>query len=180
MKIEKLLWSSTKVDILKYLIFRRQGVSIRALESELSWSFPAIKKQVDILLEADIIDIDKNNNKWSIYINKHVDTLVRKVFLYSLEYEIWNLFLKYDTIIPSYYLWKLFWNNTDADIVVVYTYIDREAVDYIKREINELFRWYFIEIISMVFMSKDDFLRRYRLADKFVLSLINYEKINKR
>lgn len=180
MKIEKLLWSSTKVDILKYLIFRRQGVSIRALESELSWSFPAIKKQVDILMEADIIDIDKNHNKWSIYIKKQVDTLVRKVFLYSLEYEISNLFIKYDTIIPSYYLWKLFWNSTDADIVVVYTYIDREAIDYIKREINELFRWYFIEMISMVFMSKDDFLRRYRLADKFVLSLINYEKFNKK
>jgi hypothetical protein len=35
MNLEKLFGSKAKVDILKYLIFRRQGVSMRALETEL-------------------------------------------------------------------------------------------------------------------------------------------------
>jgi len=35
MNLEKLFGSKTKVDILKYLIFRRQGVSMRALETEI-------------------------------------------------------------------------------------------------------------------------------------------------
>ena len=52
MNLEKLFGSKTKVDIIKYLLFRRQGVSMRALEAELGWTFPAIKKQVDSLEEA--------------------------------------------------------------------------------------------------------------------------------
>ena len=68
MKLDKFLGSKTKVDILKYLIFRRQGISIRALEHEIPWTFPAIKKQVDSLEESEIVDIDKEGNKWSIVI----------------------------------------------------------------------------------------------------------------
>ncbi|MDR0282811.1 MAG: hypothetical protein LBI53_06075 [Candidatus Peribacteria bacterium] len=52
MNLEKLFGSKTKVDILKYLLFRRQGISMRALESELERTFPAIKKQVDSLEES--------------------------------------------------------------------------------------------------------------------------------
>ena len=47
--------SKTKSDILKYLIFRRQGVSMRALEAEIGWTFPAIKKQVDSSLHLERI-----------------------------------------------------------------------------------------------------------------------------
>ena len=47
MDLEKLFGSKAKVDILKYLLFKRQGLSLRALESDLTWTFPAIKKQVD-------------------------------------------------------------------------------------------------------------------------------------
>jgi hypothetical protein len=32
---------------------------MRALESELEWTFPAIKKQVDSLDEANVIDVNK-------------------------------------------------------------------------------------------------------------------------
>ena len=52
MKLEKLFGSRTKSDILKYLVFRRQGISVRAFESELTRSFPAIKKQIDALEDA--------------------------------------------------------------------------------------------------------------------------------
>jgi len=33
---------------------------MRALESELEWTFPAIKKQVDALNEASVIDVNKD------------------------------------------------------------------------------------------------------------------------
>ena len=33
---------------------------MRALESELDWTFPAIKKQVDSLKLANVIDINKD------------------------------------------------------------------------------------------------------------------------
>ena len=49
MKLDKLFGSKAKADILKYLVFRRQGISMRAFESELEWSFPAIKKQISQL-----------------------------------------------------------------------------------------------------------------------------------
>lgn len=61
MNLEKLFGSKTKVDILKYLLFKRQGVSMRALESEIPWTFPAIKKQVDSLNESNVIDVNKDN-----------------------------------------------------------------------------------------------------------------------
>gem|GEM_PF-1550978 len=72
MKLDKFLGSKTKVDILKYLIFRRQGISIRALEHEIPWTFPAIKKQVDSLEDSEIVDIDKEGNKRSIVIRPSV------------------------------------------------------------------------------------------------------------
>lgn len=172
MKLEKLLWSGTKVDILKYLVFKRQCVSIRALESELTWSFPAIKKQVDLLLEAWIIEIDKSNAKWSIYFEKSINDLVRKVFLYSLEHEIKVLFESYDLAITKYFFGKLFGKNFDIDLVVVYKFLERPAIDKIKEDISNILKSYFIDVAQIVFMPHEDFERRYRLADKFVLSLI--------
>jgi len=62
MNLEKLFGSKTKVDILKYLLFRRQGVSMRALESELERTFPAIKKQVDSLEESGILAVNKEGS----------------------------------------------------------------------------------------------------------------------
>ncbi len=84
MKLDKFLGSKTKVDILKYLVFRRQGISIRALEHEIPWTFPAIKKQVDSLDESEIVDIDKEGNKWSIIIRPAAAEIVRGMLLYVL------------------------------------------------------------------------------------------------
>jgi len=61
MHLEKLFGSKTKVDILKYLLFRRQGVSMRALEAELGRTFPSIKKQVDSLEECGVLHIEKES-----------------------------------------------------------------------------------------------------------------------
>lgn len=70
MKLDKLFGSKAKADILKYLVFRRQGISMRAFESELERSFPAIKKQIDQLDDAGVIEINKESNKRSIYLTE--------------------------------------------------------------------------------------------------------------
>jgi len=55
---------------LKYLVFRRQGISARAFESELTWSFPAIKKQIDALEEASVVTITKTTSKRAVYLTE--------------------------------------------------------------------------------------------------------------
>lgn len=184
MNIEKLIWSKTKTDIIKYLLFRRQWISIRALETELEWSFPAIKKQIDSLLEAEIITIDKDNNKWAIYISSDIQELIKKIFIQSIEFSINKEFIKYDTIIEKYYLWNFFGNpinnnSQNIDIIVIYKGIWKDFIEKIKEKISEIFKDNFINDIWMVFMSSEDFQRRYRLSDKFVLSILrNTKNIN--
>jgi hypothetical protein len=46
------------------------------------------------------------------------------------------------------------------------------ALDKMKEEINDLFRKYFIDTVALVLMSNDEFSKRQRLADKFVLNLL--------
>ncbi len=159
MNIEKFIWSKTRAGIIKYLLFKRQWISMRALENDLDWSFTAIKKQVDSLLEADILKIEKNHTKWSIYINDDVLDLIRNIFLYSLEFELNKVFDTYSWVLEKYYLWKIFWNDINADIVIIYKNWEEE---FLKD----------VENIGVVFMQSWDFQRRYRLADKFVLNLI--------
>lgn len=178
MKLEKLFWSSTKLDILKYLIFKRQWISMRALESELTWSFPAIKKQIDLLLDADIINVEKDTAKFSIYIKWWIHDLVKKFLLYNIESELSNLFKLYSKEIKNCYFWKTFWQPLDIDLVVIYCWIEWNILANLKHEINEIFKKNFIDIIQIVFMSENDFNNRYKFADKFVLSVLqNWRKL---
>lgn len=172
MKLDKFLGSKTKVDILKYLIFRRQGISIRALEHEIPWTFPAIKKQVDSLDDSEIVDIDKEGNKWSIVIRPSVMENIRGLLLYCLSDDLKALFSKYEYIIDSYYLGKIFGNNMELDMVIIYKNCEKALLDVVKEEISNVFRNFFIETAQISFMSLDEFQRRYRLADKFVLNLM--------
>lgn len=172
MKLDKFLGSKTKVDILKYLIFRRQGISIRALEHEIPWTFPAIKKQVDSLEESEIVDIDKEGNKWSIVIRPSVAEHMRNLLLYCLSEELKVLFTKYEYIIESYYLGKIFGNALDLDMVIIYKNCEKALLDVVKEDISNIFRGFFIETAQVSFMSIEEFQRRYRLADKFVLNLM--------
>ena len=56
--------------------------------------------------------------------------------------------------------------------MVVYKFLERPAIDKIKEDISNILKSYFIDVAQIVFMPHEDFERRYRLADKFVLSLI--------
>ena len=52
--------------------------------------------------------------------------------------------------------------------------MEKPQIDELKNWISELFREFFIENASIVFMSAEERERRYRLADKFVLQVIRY------
>jgi hypothetical protein len=172
MKLEKLFGSKTKVDIIKYLLFKRQGVSMRALETELTWTFPAIKKQIDALNDAEVIDVDKDHTKRSITIKKDFYEQIKIVFMYCMRSDIKQLFARHESMIDSYYEGKIFGYALDMDLVVIYKNADKEQLALIKEEISEIFRHYFIEMVNVVFMSHDERQKRYRLADKFVLTVL--------
>lgn len=172
MNLEKLFGSKTKVDILKYLLFRRQWVSMRALESELEWTFPAIKKQVDSLKLANAIDINKEWTGWSITIRPEIAKLLKEMFYYGLKWELIDLFVTYEFMIEKYFFGKSFGINLDMDLVVIYKNLEKPQIDKIKESISDIFRWYFIEVVNVVFMSFDEWNKRYRLADRFVLDIM--------
>lgn len=172
MKLDKFLGSKAKVDILKYLVFRRQAISIRALEHEIPWTFPAIKKQVDSLEESEIVDIDKEGNKWSITLRPSISEYIKTLLLYCLGEDLKYLFGKYEYIIETYYLGKIFGQALDLDMVVIYKNCEKALLETVKDDISNMFRNYFIETAQISFMSIEEFQRRYRLADKFVLNLM--------
>jgi hypothetical protein len=58
------------------------------------------------------------------------------------------------------------------DLVVIYKNCEKQQIDVIKENINEIFRKYFIETVSVVFMSLEEREKRYRLADRFVLQIM--------
>jgi hypothetical protein len=174
MHLDKLFGSKTKVDILKYLLFRRQGVSMRALETELERTFPAIKKQIDSLKKANIIEIGDDANKRSIILKDECTAPIRGIFLFGIEQQLKDSFNQNQSIIDRYYLGKFFGSALDMDLIVIYKDCEREEVEPIKIQISDIFREHFIENISVVFMSAQEWDQRYRLADKFVLNIMKH------
>lgn len=172
MNLEKLFWSKTKVDILKYLLFRRQWVSMRALEAELEWTFPAIKKQVDSLNEAQVIDVNKDGQWRAISIKPDFFHPIRDIFFFGLKQELISRFGTYGSMIDHYYFGKRFGIDIEMDLVVIYKNAEKPQIDAIKEEINGIFRWYFIELVYVVFMSAEEREKRYRMADRFVLQIM--------
>lgn len=175
MKLDKFLWSKTKVDILKYLLFRRQGISIRALDHEIPWTFPAIKKQVDSLEEAEVVVIDKDPAKRSISIHPTAAPYIKSLLLYTLETEVKVLFEAYTYMVERYFLWHVFGRDLELDLVVIHKNCEKQILEAMKDAITQLFKNYFIDVVHVAFMSSDEYQRRYRLADKFVLQLMRAE-----
>lgn len=176
MNLEKLFGSRTKVDIIKYLLFRRQWVSMRALESELEWTFPAIKKQVDSLLEAQVIDINKEGQWRSITIKPEFHDNIKNIFFYGLRREVVELFQTYEIMIDKYFFGKRFGTDIESDLVIIYKNCEKPQIEEMKEQINTIFRGYFIETVSVVFMSLEEWQKRYRLADRFVLQIMRHIK----
>lgn len=176
MNLEKLFWSRTKTDILKFLVFRRQGVSVRAFETELQRSFPAIKKQVDQLEEAGVIKVDKNNNKWSIFLVEWIDEYIREIFLYTLRQDLIEYFGTIKKHIDKRYLWALFGHEFDMDIVIIHEASAKSLTEEIKNKVTHIFAHYHTDTVKLVFMSVDEFNKRNRLTDKFTLEMMRAAK----
>ena len=174
MNLEKLFGSKTKVDILKYLLFRRQGVSMRALEGELDWTFPAIKKQVDSLEESGILDVNKENSGFAISILPQHYELFRNFFFTALKSNLIQLFESYSIMIERYFWGKRFGVALDMDLIVIYKHMEKPQIEEMKNAIGEIFRDFFIENVSIVFMSAEEREKRYRLADRFVLQVMRF------
>ena len=172
MNLDKFLWSKTKVDILKYLLFRRQWVSMRALESELSRTFPSIKKQIDSLEESDVVLVNKQNMKWSIAIKPEIINVIKWIFMYSLIAELEKLFFTHSFLIEKYFFGKFFWRELEIDLVIIHQTTEKTFWDKLKDEISQIFKNYFIDNISMTLMSSTEREKRQRLADKFVLNIL--------
>lgn len=172
MRIEKLFWSKTKTDILKYLIFRRQGISMRALEAETWWTFPAVKKQVDSLEKTWIIAIDKDQNKRSIELNQEVQPVLRNLFLFGLKSEIDEVLQTHEFIVKEYYLGQVFGFDIQTDIVIVYQNCEKELLEVLKEQLSAIFQQYRIESAFITLLSVGDRNKRYQLADRFVLSVL--------
>ncbi len=176
MNLDKLFGSNAKVDILKYLIFRRQWISMRALESDLDRTYPAIKKQVDSLYEAGIFEIDKTDNKWSIKLNEEVLPFLKNIFVFSFKQNIISVFKAYWDKISKRYFWKIFWIDIPMDLVVIYNWLSKEDIIDLKKEIGKVSQAFFISQISITCMNQKERDQRYRLADKFVLDIMRNVK----
>lgn len=179
MLVDKLFWSKAKTDILKYLIFRRQWISMRAFETELQWSFPAIKKQIDQLEDAGIVHIWKNTSKRSIYLNEWVYFHLKELFRYVLREDLKKSFDSYNWLVDTFFLWKVFGKDFDMDLVLIYNADQLWNLDLLKKDITEIFRNFLIEYVNVVFLTVEEFDQRNRLADKFVLRLLRTVKPEK-
>ncbi|NCO97616.1 hypothetical protein GW864_00275 [bacterium] len=97
---------------------------------------------------------------------------IKDVFFHCLKQDLVNLFNTYEVVIDKYYFGKKFGMNLDMDLVIIYKNCDKALTDKIKEEINNIFRNYFIELVSLVFMPSDEREKRERLADRFVLQIM--------
>ena len=177
MRLDKLLWSQAKADILKFLIFKKEGVSARALENHLNWTFPSIKKQIEVLESIGILDIDKSHQKREIFLQEDIKKLLKKFFQDFLEWELQSTFKSYPWI-QKFFLGKVFNPDLDIDVdlVLIYSQAQESDLEAIKHEISAIFDSYFINNVKVVFFSQDQFELRYKMADKFVLSLLKLAK----
>jgi len=79
-------------------------------------------------------------------------------------------------MIDKYFFGKRFGTDIEADLVIIYKNCEKPQIDMIKEQINNIFRSYFIETVSVVFMSLEEWQKRYRLADRFVLQIMRHIK----
>ncbi|MDR2190075.1 MAG: hypothetical protein LBP53_02575 [Candidatus Peribacteria bacterium] len=174
MNLEKLFGSKTKVDILKYLLFKRQGVSMRALESELERTFPAIKKQIDSLDESGILRVEKESSGFAISIQPSQYEMFKQFFFFALKSALTQIFESYAIMIERYFWGKKFGVPLEMDLIVIYRHMEKPQLEALKQAIGDIFRDFFIDNISLVCMSSEERGKRYRLADRFVLQVMRF------
>ncbi|MEY3197648.1 MAG: hypothetical protein RL023_252 [Candidatus Parcubacteria bacterium] len=103
---------------------------------------------------------------------------MKSLFLHALKGDLKSYFSSQDFLIKKFFRGKLFGNDFEQDLVLIYTPGFEEHTDQIKRDLNDLFRSFMIVHVNVVFMSESEFDKRYRLADKFVLSLMRQAEVD--
>lgn len=180
MDLDILFWSKTKVNILKYLLFKEDKISARELESHIQQSFPAIKQQIDNLSDAWIIEKNKKWNRWQLEIKEWVKELIYNIFVYDIKKylkDIWEttFFIKKiflaDFFAPS--IDKKLW----IDIVFIHNEVDNEFLSNIKQQISDYLDNYYSDL-NISFVWEENYQKRLRFADKFVITLNKYESFN--
>lgn len=146
---------------------------MRALEAELGWTFPAIKKQIDALNEAGVIMVDKSSQgKRAINIHDDVHAMMKQLFIFALKKDIGDLLEQHSYVAKEFYLGKVFGFDIETDIVIVYQNCEKEILDVFKSQINDIFRKYGIESVYVTLLSTGDWQKRLQLADRFVLGVL--------
>lgn len=175
MDLTKLFGSKTRTDVMKYLLFRKQGVSMRALEAEIGRTFPVIKTQVEALEAAGIMRLVKDKS-WELYLTDEIIPALHELFHAALKSEILEVFNNHPGQIAQQFWGTMFGKDIWSDLVILHNSSEKKELDTIKNEMNEIFSSYRIESASVVFMSKNERDRRYRLADKFALKVLTAYK----
>lgn len=176
MDLNLFLWNKTKVDILKYLFFKEDKISARELETKLNQSFPAIKKQIDNLSDAWIINKNKTWNRWSLEINDSIKDILKLIFLYDIKNYFIDLLNKNSSFLLKIFLVDFFSDKNSGlniDIVIIYSDVENLFLDDVKKQISLFLDTYFLDL-KIVFMKDVEYWKRLRVADKFVIKLSNY------
>ena len=173
MDIYEFLGNKTKVDILKYLLFKEDNISARELETKLSYSFPAIKNQIDRLEKAGIILKNKQGNRWSLTISEKIKPLLFKIFLFDIALFLDEV-VNENYFLEKYLLWDLFFLDSQekiwVDLVFVYNNVEDVFLQDLKKKLNDFFDTYFVDV-KLYFLSKQDYEKRLKFADKFIVKL---------
>lgn len=96
--------------------------------------------------------------------------------MYALQRDLRQLFDQYDNKIKTCYPGKSFGYEIEPDLVIVHQNTDEEELKALKKDIATLFSTYFITMVYITCMSSTEREQRYRLADRFVLTIMRQTK----
>ena len=116
----------------------------------------------------------KGKFRFFYFHKKRILLIIQRNIFHGVKSNLTSLFETYSVMINKYFLGKIFWIPLDMDIIIIYQHMEKPQIDELKSWISELFREFFIENASVVFMSLEEREKRYRLADKFVLQVMRY------
>jgi len=180
MNLDILFWSKTKVNILKYLLFKEDKISARELESHIQQSFPAIKKQIDNLHKAWIIEKNKTWNRWQLEIKNNIKEIIYNIFIYDITSYIKHIW-ETTFFIKKIFLVDFFSSSIDKklwiDIVFIHLNVEELFLNDIKKQISIYLDNYYLDL-KISFISEDNYQKRLKFADKFVIILNKYEYFN--